>query len=142
MYYINLLGVPLKVYFTHYKWGKQPTAVVNEALIDALSHSNIERPPNFSSFTVCDLFQQINNKWECVAKGISFCSEDDNFCRKDGRDLSFNRAMIDFFHVQELSLLHFLNQGEHACGVSFYDPFRDMADITFKKEANNVVSGN
>lgn len=75
------------------------------------------RDVNKKLFATTCTFIDNNNK--IIAVGVSICSDKDNFSRKRGRDISFNRAMIAYTHKESrypvrrldaLSVMKFMNQ--------------------------------
>lgn len=122
MYFVNVLGTELEVWFTHYRWNKQKSEDIERLLCYLKNKKGVKIPSNFSDFTHCELICRSKHRigGVCVAEGVAFCSKEDNFSRKIGRDLSFIRAIKEYFDTQELYVQHSINIGKPDLSVSYY----------------------
>ena len=62
-------------------------------------HNTTIKSGKVNGSTFCD----ISVDGTRVATGMSVCGKEDNFNRKDGRDISFKRATESFFNLYEIS---------------------------------------
>ncbi|HYE77581.1 MAG TPA: hypothetical protein VEI97_06320 [bacterium] len=101
-------GTPVKILFTYHHYPNGPTRM--DASQDPVYHTRLNgKVAQIKARTTCDLIEHKETPYpieNVIARGESWCSVEDNFSRKVGREQALRRAISALPKEDQGRVLH------------------------------------